>query len=1060
MSSAEAPHQRWWLSLLLALVPTGGVAWAEVEYLQEHPAWLLVLIPAYLALSMLFGIVGALFERWAPRWVDYADARARAWFHKARGRYMEWVVYRYRDFDVKGLKTQGPFTLDLLAVYVDLRLAARPLHEATGDPLASPAGIAAPENAFWPAVQAHERLAILGAPGSGKTTLLRHAALTLAGPPSTRKGMSAPARTPILLFLREIAPLIAVDEHSLATVAATCAPKELPIDAEWLTNELRARRCLVMLDGLDEIADPASRDRVTQWVEAQVATFPGNIVVVSSRPFGYQTNPLSGFTVMEVQPLRRRQIEDFLHRWYLANAIKATQRDDPGVRIDAARDATDLMVRLDRSPDLVRLAVNPLLLTLIANVHRYRSMLPGRRVELYHEIGEVFLGKRQQARGIHLDLTPAQKTLVLQHLAWHLMVTRRREIREDEAAEVIKEPLARVSPDITPSTFFRSVEQGSGLLLERELGSWAFAHKTFQEYLASVYAHEKGLGTRLAAEIHDDWWHETIRLYVAQGDATEIVKACVAREPPELASLVLAVQCVDEAREVSPATRDEIQQRVALEMESEDPDRRRLAASCRLDLRLKNLQRIDDHTFADVSLVTNAEYQLFIDAEFAAGRVRVPDHWTESRFAPGTATDPVLGVRGVDAIAFCEWLTHRDGGDWILRPPSIEETIDSLQDRNDLVFWIRRFMGELDCISTPSGLAGPKAVERFEARVAEDLAWLDGLTNEERERLGITIDADDIQRLKMLHEWAVGGDLRVVISLSRRMLKRLDEEIWWRVAMQILDAFQDATSTAFAASSKVVAWLNRALWSMYRDMDAAERRLRDEEQDEQNDGKPSKRPIPTVVIRIFVKELKLLSWLLGPFLRRQFGRLIAEERQRISRERQLPLPESSPSLDRILLRGDSSIDSALMGATDFSLMLILQVIVDLILTEEGQLSLSGDGVARLCDWTGCPEALRAPSEVLARRTWRQGGEGSHLTLREAASAVRVGVLLGWRSAVTSLVKGMATVGEHAPAPADGEDEIMITVRAWVDAWQIQARGDGVESPFEGILLVKERRHSD
>ena len=85
----------------------------------------------------------------------------------------------------------------------------------------------------------------------------------------------------------------------------------------------------------------------------------------------------------------------------------SAQRDDPGVRMTAQEGGDDLLQRLRKTPALSDLAVNPLLLTMIATVHRYRSSLLGRRVELYAEICEVFLGKRQQARGMELDLTPS-----------------------------------------------------------------------------------------------------------------------------------------------------------------------------------------------------------------------------------------------------------------------------------------------------------------------------------------------------------------------------------------------------------------------------------------------------------------------------------------------------------------------------------------------------------------------------------------------------------------------------------------------------------------------------
>ncbi len=85
------------------------------------------------------------------------------------------------------------------------------------------------------------------------------------------------------------------------------------------------------------------------------------------------------------------------------------------------------------------------------------------------------------------------------------------------------------------------------------------------------------------------------------------------------------------------------------------------------------MQRIDENTYIDDSLVTCAEYQLFIDEMHEHGKYFQPDHWTEYQFAKGQAKEPILGVRHADAAAFCEWLTHQDVGEWKFRLPSQEE---------------------------------------------------------------------------------------------------------------------------------------------------------------------------------------------------------------------------------------------------------------------------------------------------------------------------------------------------------------------------------------------------
>ena len=84
-------------------------------------------------------------------------------------------------------------------------------------------------------------------------------------------------------------------------------------------------------------------------------------------------------------------------------------------------------------------------------------------------------------------------------------------------------------------------------------------------------------------------------------------------------------------------------------------------------------QRIDENTYIDDTLVTCAEYQLFVDEMREQGKFYQPDHWTSYQFPTGQARWPVLGVRHSDAAAFCEWLTIKYQNNWLFRIPSWSE---------------------------------------------------------------------------------------------------------------------------------------------------------------------------------------------------------------------------------------------------------------------------------------------------------------------------------------------------------------------------------------------------
>jgi predicted NACHT family NTPase len=222
---------------------------------------------------------------------------------------------------------------------------------------------------------------------------------------------------------------------------------------------------------------------------------------------------------------------------------------------------------------------------MIATVHRYRSSLPGRRVELYAEICEVFLGQRQEARGLLSDLTPAQKIRVLRQLAFTMMDKELREINTTDAIRTITKPLSTVSPNTKGDEFLKSVENSSGLLVESESGRYGFSHLTFQEYLTAVHMIESRLEKELIEHVNETWWRETIRLFCAQTDASTVIFACL--KSKTTASLSLAIECMREAREVSPEVRDEYQAMMDKGLEDPNPEIRRTVASAYLDNRLR-----------------------------------------------------------------------------------------------------------------------------------------------------------------------------------------------------------------------------------------------------------------------------------------------------------------------------------------------------------------------------------------------------------------------------------------------------------------------------------------
>ncbi len=552
------------------------------------------------------------------------------------------------------------------------------LNKVSADPIHLPLALQSGTHDIWDYLTLlDDHLVILGAPGSGKTTLLKHLGLSLVQKRHHRKMRTKqlPWTIPLFLPLREHGSQLKEHrDYSLVDAANVQIHKwKQAIPPEWFESLLQKGHCLVLLDGLDEIADTVQRQQMVNWVQQQMLAYPKNRFVITSRPLGYRSNPFDRVAVLEVQPFTFEQVTRFLHAWYLSNEIKRAVHDDPGVRMRAHDGAEDLLKRLHTTPALFAMAVNPLLLTMIATVHLYYGQLPGARITLYKAICEVFLSRRTEMPNSPQELRAEQRQLVLQSLAYSLMQQGRREISREDACRIITTPLQLVSSTQTPQDFLDHLEAiTSGLLLEREQGEYSFAHQTFQEYLAMIYIQENHLEHELLSYVDSSWWHETILLFCAQADATAILQACITQSLPSLEALTLAIDCVEEARTVKAEVKERLYLLLEQGINDAEPERRKVIAEALLKRRLQQMLPLQGVTFVDKSLVTCAEYQLFLDEQRAYGHNPAPDTWSNDTFQ-GYGRDPLRGVRKEDTKLFCQWLTERDREGQSYRLPRREE---------------------------------------------------------------------------------------------------------------------------------------------------------------------------------------------------------------------------------------------------------------------------------------------------------------------------------------------------------------------------------------------------
>jgi hypothetical protein len=392
------------------------------------------------------------------------------------------------------------------------------------------------------------RVVVLGDPGAGKTTLLsylalKHAEALVRDEMFVGDGLGR-ARFPVYVRIGSFARSTERKEGLHAFIPHYLrATLECPVERleQLIAQQLRAGRCLVLLDGLDEVSSAADRQQVVTSIADFVTAHRhrGNRFVCTSRISGYIAAPLpDAFSVVRLLEMDDPAIERFLLQYALAlGASEATKRSPDIVTAEAEETAQDMLSAFASTPGVRRLATNPLLLTTLLLVQRTHGQLPERRVDAYKVVTDS-LGRTWRAvQGVPEAELPDERRLTqwltrlgdwlhkhrpegsatirdlvevlgplwagLQRIPWDPAVLDDADIAGCEAGTGILE-------------FVEQVAHHSGLLVERAPRRWGFPHLTFEEFYAGRALAFEGRAVdrarRFRSRLHDPRYTEPILL--------------------------------------------------------------------------------------------------------------------------------------------------------------------------------------------------------------------------------------------------------------------------------------------------------------------------------------------------------------------------------------------------------------------------------------------------------------------------------------------------------------------------------------------------------------------
>lgn len=469
---------------------------------------------------------------------------------------------------------------------------------------------------------------IQGYPGMGKSTLMERLALYMArrnvrfrDPTMPDAGRLQPTLFPLLIRLgkydtaRNAKAELTLDEY----IPQALGDLGVAQSTNALFQSLATGRCLVIFEGLDEVSELERRQHVQEAIKTFIlchrnieTTSSYNRFLITSRVAGYDQAAFPDFRHYTIAELTDEQINWFLPQWSRANANRQHEashsRDTEQKAVlekEVERKVEELETAIQGNQAVRDLAKNPLVLTLLVVMQQNSITLPQRRIELYKTVTLTLLENRKIAKG--LPTIPENLAIkYLGPLAFIMQEHGNNFARERDVLASFQQSMrasdAKLSEDDARQaaiTFLARIRERGGLFVQRTGDYFGFMHRTFQEYFAARYLlnqikedQTSGIADFVQRACNEDaTWREPFLLAVAYQSAEnekiadEILRKLLdapqgTNQAQRLHHLLLATECVIEAKPLSIDTALERDIATQLLLSYEEAQRERRFADC------------------------------------------------------------------------------------------------------------------------------------------------------------------------------------------------------------------------------------------------------------------------------------------------------------------------------------------------------------------------------------------------------------------------------------------------------------------------------------------------
>ncbi len=663
-----------------------------------------------------------------------------------RERYFRYLREQFRILGFRGL-TDKAFSMPLNYIFIRPAITKElPGRENTGvtgtqgDDLTNVKEPRHSEEVGFPQIMKSEYAVIIGDPGAGKSTLLKYIALAFAdGKENERLETEErwlPIIFPIAAYASELKKSTQPGYSLKDFIPDHFKSESLPDLSPLFTDASNKGQAIFLIDGLDEVRDEAERIEMVRHVRNFIINnYPGqNRYVITCRTASYTAAtrfvPIEGndFTTFRVLPFDTGRIDEFLLKWY-RNYEKEVLKKKEHLEAAALRRKDRMMEAIKADSNILRIARNPLMLTILALIEHEGGELPKNRADLYGKCIEMLAGAWDKHRSLcqagRADFMVGTEKIdddfVIEYLgpvATRMLESSSPDIDYDELKEQLgkmfmKEMGIKMRQGRQyAKEFIEVMGSGSGILEEKSSSRYGFMHETFKEYLAAriLSDHSTDPVRDLGNHLLDPKWREVVLLAAASmkpKDVTGFVQQITKQDSKEFRNLVLAGECLMDVPS-NKLKRAVVEEFIAKAREIAGGDH---ASRIRAELAeiLAWLGEMPKDLFAFIDIpegryqlsvgpfditgvalskypVTNEWFRKFVEAEGYSkleywrreGRKWLiytkalhPHFWHKKEWT--CPSSPVVGVTWWEADAFCRFLTKTKDDGYIYRLPDERE---------------------------------------------------------------------------------------------------------------------------------------------------------------------------------------------------------------------------------------------------------------------------------------------------------------------------------------------------------------------------------------------------